>query len=56
MNILTPIQCGKVIWRRWIYSSATPHQGWERWFYADAPDGKPGMRMSLIGYGLSIRN
>ena len=23
----------------------------ERWFYAGASDGKPGMRMSLIGYG-----
>jgi hypothetical protein len=23
----------------------------ERWFYAGAQDGKPGMRMSLIGYG-----
>lgn len=23
----------------------------DRWFYAGASDGKPGMRMSLIGYG-----
>jgi hypothetical protein len=23
----------------------------ERWFYAGASDGRPGMRMSLIGYG-----
>jgi len=25
--------------------------GLERWFYTGAPDGKPGMRMKLIGYG-----
>ena len=25
--------------------------GLERWFYAGAQDGKPGMRMNLIGYG-----